>query len=827
MINKTLSHGVKIIKISTWLSAAVALVLVLIIGFLSLFPALLKSPIEQRLSEVSQTQITIGRLGFGLEGLGMVFNIRDTQIVDPQTQHRLASVDHVQFEVDWLTLFDDIYRPSDISIGQLDLYLNQATSTDKPASDLPVLKVDDHQQLLGFFHSLSVDKTRLHWPNRVLELGSVKLERDQDQLILKLSDQAIGAQHFSATSTLSMTQAGQTGILSMPMRLDGKQFALMANASLKTLNQDQHLVLEAYLPSIAATQAGDYLGAGLLDQKLSAWLQRAFQAGEIANLSLTLDKNLSQNTPMQLQLRADLVDMQLQFNSRWQALTALDAQLLIEDDQLLISIDNTQLANLDLQDFKVGIPNLSRPGLQVEVSGPLTAQSQQLTEFLKVAPLGETVDEVLAQFELTGQARGQVDLVIPLDQREAQIDVDLTLTDNRLSTLEGKVVVEDYNSSLSYHHHQILGQGSGHIRGQAYDILINPSNRHDDVDSRFAVELVRDDVELYITQREDRHWRARIESGSVKGNVEYLPNHDGYPTVRLLGFQVEEGQSKQQTWQFTPEDFPDMHLEVKSLFVDEVQLPDFSATLQSKDKLLSISHLQFDGVGVGQQQLDFNGVWVDGRTRLYSQASGDSLSEFLNTLKVKEPVKGGRFEADIRLSCECMPWQMGLSNLTGYVTLKVEKGEFSDQDPNLGRVLSLLNIDSISRRLKLDVDDLVSKGFVYDSINAKAHLGQAQAVIDTFVLDSTSSDIILTGSSNYLDRTYDLQAKVKPEIAASVPAATYLAGGGLAGLGVWLVDKALFKGKMIDKIVDTVVEFKYKISGDWDEPNIENISSIL
>jgi uncharacterized protein YhdP len=44
---------------------------------------------------------------------------------------------------------------------------------------------------------------------------------------------------------------------------------------------------------------------------------------------------------------------------------------------------------------------------------------------------------------------------------------------------------------------------------------------------------------------------------------------------------------------------------------------------------------------------------------------------------------------------------------------------------------------------------------------------------------------------------------------------------------VWLVDESLFEGKLIDKIVDQVVEFKYKIIGPWDDPTIENISSIL
>jgi uncharacterized protein YhdP len=139
----------------------------------------------------------------------------------------------------------------------------------------------------------------------------------------------------------------------------------------------------------------------------------------------------------------------------------------------------------------------------------------------------------------------------------------------------------------------------------------------------------------------------------------------------------------------------------------------------------------------------------------------------------------------------------------------------------------LLNIRSIAKRFKLDVADLTDKGFAYDSIDAKITLLNSQATIDNFQLEASSSSINLVGQSNIIDESYDIEAKVTPAIGDAVPAATYLAGGGLVGLGVWLIDEQLFDGKLIDKIVDQVVEFKYKITGSWDEPTIKNISTIL
>jgi len=164
---------------------------------------------------------------------------------------------------------------------------------------------------------------------------------------------------------------------------------------------------------------------------------------------------------------------------------------------------------------------------------------------------------------------------------------------------------------------------------------------------------------------------------------------------------------------------------------------------------------------------------------------------------------------------------MSLKDITGMVKLNVKQGTFTDKDPNIGRILSLLNIKSIAKRLKLDVADVTDKGFAYDDIQTHLTIGQSLAKIDYFKLDATSGVIRLTGQSNIVEKEYDMIAKVSPAIGDAVPAATALAGGGAIGLGVWLVDEALFDGKLIDKIVDKVIDIEYKITGPWDNPIIK------
>jgi len=609
----------------------------------------------------------------------------------------------------------------------------------------------------------------------------------------------------------------------LPLLIRSDDFSLMSHLKLSSEGGDDFVEFISYLDQVEIGSISEYLPPNLLSSATYAWLNRAFVSGELGDVKVNIKKNLSKQIPPEIKLSAHLSDSELSFNSDWETLKHLDADISTDGKKLVVAVNKTKLNGMDLTDITVQISDLSATKLDVEVIGKINTQSENLIEFLHRAPLSETVNKVLSQFTLTGDVTGDMKLVVPLDERESILDIDLVFKDNRLTTLDGAIVIKDYDSKLAFHQGEITSKGEGNIRGTTFDIYINPDNRGDDSESTFGVELVNNDsnFEIYITKRLDQSWRARVESESIKGNVEVVLNEGDNPSVKLLGLQVTTLDAIKGEWDITPNDFPSMYLSAQGIYIDENDLPNFSAELLSQGNMLTISNLQFDGVGVGDEMLSFNGFWVDGRTRLYANAKGNGLAEFLQKLKVKEKVTGGEFDFDIRLSCECTPWNMNYQDVTGYVAMKVKKGVFTEKDPNIGRILSLLNIKSIAKRLKLDVGDVTKEGFVYEDIDARIHIGNALAKIEKFELNATSGVIRLTGQSHIINEEYEMMAKVSPAVGDAVPAATALAGGGAIGLGIWLIDETLFEGKLIDKIVDKVVDIEYKITGPWDDPIIE------
>jgi uncharacterized protein YhdP len=359
-----------------------------------------------------------------------------------------------------------------------------------------------------------------------------------------------------------------------------------------------------------------------------------------------------------------------------------------------------------------------------------------------------------------------------------------------------------------------------------FDVMLNPPDLYVEEGSTFKVKLVNkiNGAELHVWEYQDGVWIVRIDSNSISADIVINLNNNETPYVEVSNINITSLDSFSGDWNVRPNEIPSIRLAVQGITVDDQPdyFPRFIVDLEAQNDVLVINNLVFDGIGVSQESLSFNGAWYPGgRTSIMAKAHGDKLSDFLTKLNIKEKVNGGEFDFDIRLYCDCEPWNINYEDIKGVVKLYVREGVFTDKDPSIGRVLSLMNIQTLAKRLELDITDVIQKGFTYEDIDAMLIIENSFARIIKFDLNATSSKIQLSGESDIVNKLYYLDAQVFPSISDAVPAATFLAGGGLMGLGLWLVDKNIFDGEFIDFFVDKVIEFKYKITGPWDEPFIQ------
>jgi len=432
---------------------------------------------------------------------------------------------------------------------------------------------------------------------------------------------------------------------------------------------------------------------------------------------------------------------------------------------------------------------------------------------------------------LSGDIWGNVTMVAPFQQdakKKIEIDFDMYVTDNNLKLFDEKLSVKQFNSQISYHNGLIQTKGTGEIGGELFKLALNPTDWIDDKSSTLRVKMSHtdDNIEAYISKKTDNEWHTQIESNGLQVAVDFSLRDDGSIVVKLNGLNIASIEEINSPWKISPENIPSFHLVSKNAEVGGKKVPNFEADLINHGPVMEISNLVFENVGLSEDDLVFNGSWLDGRTALRANASHQNLSDFLVKFGVDEPVSGGSFTADVRLFCKCNPWEVKLPKISGFMTTDIQEGVFTNQDPNFFKLLSYINLESIANRMRMSRSELREQGFVYDRINIKLLVKNGRAKIDYFQVESEESDIELTGYVDLIDRDYNMAANVQPSIADTIPLATYLAGGGLAGFGVWAADKMLFGGEIIGSLLDNVVEVTFVITGPWSEPVIEKLDGV-
>jgi uncharacterized protein YhdP len=164
------------------------------------------------------------------------------------------------------------------------------------------------------------------------------------------------------------------------------------------------------------------------------------------------------------------------------------------------------------------------------------------------------------------------------------------------------------------------------------------------------------------------------------------------------------------------------------------------------------------------------------------------------------------------------PFRPTLAGLTGELSLKlgegriVELSESSDAKMGLGRMLNLFSLSTIPRRLSLNFSDLFEKGYSFDSLTAKFSLRSASAFTDNMRFDGPIASVDIRGRVGLKAKDFDLDLGVTPYVTGSLPLVATIAGGPIAGVATWVVDK------VISSQVSRATTYQYNVKGPWTNP---------
>mgnify|MGYP000222525875 FL=1 len=836
MLKKTLLRSLNILKISTWVTAFMALAVLAVVAFLIMFPQTIKGQIESRLSEISGLDVRIEKISLEFQENELFLAVKELQISSDGLKP-IAKVDVLRWNVDLMALYKGIEIPGHIDVNEL---LIDTSNIDDYVGIMNAESVLSNIGVSGLLalQSLSINRTKLIG-QQSLDLAPIELKRNKQKISLSMRDQSIFSTSqvpklgsmVNINTSIDVAKAREERVAVIPFSLQNEDFNLSAQVKIFNQQDQVYLEFESYIDQIEVSKINQNIPESLSSSEGARWIDEVLKDGFLTDIMLTTRFNMSGEIEApNTKFSANLSKATINANPNWPSIEDINAKVTFSNDYLKIVGNQARVEGIDLSYLSITTRDFNQPDAKLSLNARFDSNSQKVEQFIRETSVSDKIKAYLNEFELIGKLWGNINLVAPLQKntdQKPELTFDMFASENSLSLFDGEINVDGFNSQISFKDGLIRTKGKGLIGGELFQMSLNPKDWINEDNSALKVKLTHlsSSIDAFISKRSSVEWSSIMKSEDLYADLTLLIDNDGKYILNLKDLNISSLDNIND-WKLSPKIFPSLHLSLKDSKVNNKIVPNFEADLINHDYVMEIKNLVFENIGLSEEDLVFNGSWLNGKTALRAKASSQNLSSFLNKFGVNEPVIGGGFSVDLRLYCDCEPWQVAPKNVTGYMQAEVAEGVFTNQDPNLFKLISFINLETIANRFRLTRSELREAGYVYDQINAKLLFNDGVAKVDYFLVESEESDIELTGSVDLIKRDYNLAANVQPAIANTIPLATYLAGGGLAGFGVWAADKMLFGGEVMSGLLDNTVEITFVISGPWSEPIIEKLDGV-
>lgn len=315
--------------------------------------------------------------------------------------------------------------------------------------------------------------------------------------------------------------------------------------------------------------------------------------------------------------------------------------------------------------------------------------------------------------------------------------------------------------------------------------------------------------------------KNNIFSGVVTLPTDYIKS--GFD-VRLDYLNLKSN-NKGMNSKVNPNDIPPFKADIQKLTYNNLPLGHL------KFKAIKTSHgLLFNDISFMSKdyQAEFVSKWTKKAGKSSTEIKGYiqtfNLANLLKRFNTPPVVNSHRATLKINFKSNNDFPNLNLTNIRGNAQLELNRGKITKLSPDverklgLGKLISILSLQTLPRRLVLDFSDLSGKGFSFDSFKGDFNLKNGILSTKNSRLNGPVASVNMQGQLDINKHLYNLYLKVTPHVTASLPVVATIAGGPIAGVATWVASKILSQG------VSQVTGYSYKITGPWLHPVVHQLS---
>ena len=324
---------------------------------------------------------------------------------------------------------------------------------------------------------------------------------------------------------------------------------------------------------------------------------------------------------------------------------------------------------------------------------------------------------------------------------------------------------------------------------------------------------------------DDQSWFMDLKQQQIEATLNYQQSSNTLSghIVRLLWDRTPKNDPAISS--LKPIDIPNLDLTIDALKVGVMDIGRVQLKSSSTEKLWHMETAKINSKGY---QVSMTGDWSyqDGnhKTEIQTNTHIDDLDACLKKWGITPALSSSNGDIQFNANWAAPINDVSLGKINGTMAMTFKKGQIThlsqetEEKLGLGKLLSILSLQTIPRRLQLDFSDLSNKGYSFDVLKGSFTLKEGvMSTSDTYI-DGPVAYANMKGELNVAKKLYNVRLHVSPHITASLPIVATIAGGPIAGVATWVASKIINQG------MQQVTGYTYKITGPWSKPVVEQVS---
>jgi hypothetical protein len=192
------------------------------------------------------------------------------------------------------------------------------------------------------------------------------------------------------------------------------------------------------------------------------------------------------------------------------------------------------------------------------------------------------------------------------------------------------------------------------------------------------------------------------------------------------------------------------------------------------------------------------------------------IEHLQSTVGLSDVIESNDASFELNLKWDEVPRKQEVLFAEGKIELLIMDGVINTRESVPGKALSIFSFSQLPKRFLLNFDDVLDEGLVFDYIKGELLLKDRTALTCNLSLNTKTVDVLIVGTSDLQQRTYDQMMIVDPDVSDILTGGAAVLAGPAAAASMFLLSRILSRPDE-----DTLSFFD--VSGEWKNPQIASI----